>query len=463
MTDYNMDKFNNIKLPDNIDSVIINAAERAYKKRNSKLKKALISIAAALVLFAASVNLSPAFAKYVSSVPGLEYLVKLVSFNKGLQRAAENGYTQNINKSAEDKGIKFTVNDIILDSKTIVVAYTIEATKDGYTDLNPGSFDFVDKSGKQITGFTTFGTTPDDKFKSTKKKDGAITMDFEFSDNIPDTIILKCKSFKDMVSEFNRETSNKIDGNWEISMDINKDLVKNSPDIYKLNKEKIIGPIKCKFEDVEIYPTVAEINVSIDNDEKYKFIGFVNARLIDDKGVEYKNFTTIGYPNDKTLKIESTYFTKSKTLNFKADGIYYMPKDQYVILDLENQKIIDDCGYGLELLYINRDTSKEFEDEKYDFDIGFKVKDPEIIQNTKGWCSGEGIDFDEIVDEKGNKLECDRRYWHGIAKGINDKEDSIEDGFCIKKSNPNSNPKLLKLRVSYVSKGTIEPINIKIK
>lgn len=43
------------------------------------------------------------------------------------------------------------------------------------------------------------------------------------------------------------------------------------------------------------------------------------------------------------------------------------------------------------------------------------------------------------------------------------KEESIESGLCINKLNPNSNPKLLKLKVSHVSKGTLEPIDIKIK
>jgi len=98
------EKYDNIEIPESLEFHINKQIKR--KNRNKLILK-LSSIAASLVIaFIIGVNASPALADEISRIPGLISLVELVRFDKGLKSAVENGYSQKVGESKEDKGIK---------------------------------------------------------------------------------------------------------------------------------------------------------------------------------------------------------------------------------------------------------------------------------------------------------------------------------------------------------------------
>jgi hypothetical protein len=162
---------------------------------------------------------------------------------------------------------------------------------------------------------------------------------------------------------------------------------------------------------------------------------------------------------DITLLCESTYFIKSKTLNFKADGAFFIPKkDMYVIVDLKNKKVIDDCGYNLE--YLN--DGFENIDGKRNYMLEFKVKDKDLIKADKlaGSYIG-GIGFEDITDEKNHKYKQVGTFSSSAVTDMKSSEKYLESGIVI--YDITSEPELLKLKVQYANKGALQPINIKIK
>lgn len=116
----------NEHLPKDIDSYIINGIEKANKKkRGIRIRRgAGIASILTLVVFFSMIRMSPAFASYISAIPGMDYIVDLIQWNKGLQSAVDNEFIQNINVSDEHQGIVFTVNDIIVDNTSMVVFYS---------------------------------------------------------------------------------------------------------------------------------------------------------------------------------------------------------------------------------------------------------------------------------------------------------------------------------------------------
>ncbi len=77
--------YKNVEIPDELDLVIKTAIKKGEAaRRMSALRKMAATVAAVLLLaFTAGINLSPAFAETIGSIPGASGLVKILQFNRG--------------------------------------------------------------------------------------------------------------------------------------------------------------------------------------------------------------------------------------------------------------------------------------------------------------------------------------------------------------------------------------------
>ncbi len=77
--------YKNVEVPEELDLVVKAAIKKGEaSRRMSALRKMAATAAAVLLLaFTAGINLSPAFAETVGSIPGASGLVKILQFNKG--------------------------------------------------------------------------------------------------------------------------------------------------------------------------------------------------------------------------------------------------------------------------------------------------------------------------------------------------------------------------------------------
>lgn len=449
MSEFNnmKDIFNSIEVPKEIDFVIEAAIKKGKNHRKHGFLRPLAIAAACIIVFIASINVSPAFANMIGGIPGLSSLVKLVSFDKGLYSATGNGFIMEINKSAVDKGITLTINNAILDRRKLVIEYTVE-TAEAYNGLNPGNIEIQDKYEHDLGAFVGYSQYSENFMK----KRGIIEV--TFPDDIrpfPNEIILNCKEFKESNHFIHKEP---ILGNWKISFKIDKNLVSAEPFVYQINKSITINYMKFYIDYIKVYPTVTDVKIRLDKNNKYKFVWFKNMRIEDEKGTKY-NFRSISSTSgiDHLYNFESSYFTKPNELYFKADGIYCIPKeDEFVVLDIANKKFIDDGGYKVEYISLTQDTN--WAGEEYDFLLTFKVKDEEILREF-GNGYNNGISFEIIaLDENNNEytINSSRTSWGN---------DYIEK--CIGIKNMKTLPHILKFKVSGAAKGIYDPISVKLK
>lgn len=454
-------QYASIPIPDELTLRVDKAIERGAVKEKRKKAINIIGVAAAvLIIFISSVNISPAFAGYMKNIPGLSYFVELVKFDKGLKSAIENDYVQVVEKSKKDKDIKFTIRSLIFDRRQLIISYTIETTGD-YIDLKPHLIDVFDKKGNLLEVLSNISYVPDRKFKNKKARDGIIEFNAYDEGKFPTDMVLKCREFYEMDVSSGKEKS-KIEGNWDISFKIDEKFMLAMPITKELNENYCLGPVHFNVEKVDIYPTAVYVTISFDKTDRDRFAGFKNLRLVDENGRTYEEKgATIVSDYKRIIRFESNYFFKSKKLSLKADGVYHIPvESQYVVLDLKNNKILDDGGYNIEHFQYRKNTV--LNDKKYDLMLSFNIKDEEILKNHKlpGSYFG-GVGFNNAEDDNGNEYRIMVDSASPSIKKDNLKDSFIERELCF--SEMNVIPDILKLKVGCASKGTDGDINIEIK
>src|SRR5690606_32363801 len=96
-------------------------------------KRTLWSLVAAALLvltLATTIRVSPAFANAVASIPGMDRIVELIQFDKGLDAVFKNEYYQLMGDSQTIGSATLTIDGIILDESGMNIFYTIESTLD---------------------------------------------------------------------------------------------------------------------------------------------------------------------------------------------------------------------------------------------------------------------------------------------------------------------------------------------
>ncbi|MFD3157652.1 DUF4179 domain-containing protein [Haloimpatiens sp. FM7330] len=131
--------FNEIKIEesefDDMDKEVSTIEkERLKKNLNKKIKnkrkfKVLkYSSAAAVISLACLVGVGTISPSFAQNVPILNSMIQTLNDKMGIH-ANYAKYSQIINKSIEDNGIKFTLNEIIADDSKLTISYTIKSNK----------------------------------------------------------------------------------------------------------------------------------------------------------------------------------------------------------------------------------------------------------------------------------------------------------------------------------------------
>ncbi|MEK6263962.1 MAG: DUF4179 domain-containing protein, partial [Clostridium sp.] len=95
-------------------------------KKNKIINNIIKSVVAAMLVFVVSVNVFPGVALALVKIPGLDKLIKIVSFDKGFNNVIKNGNIQELGITIEDKGVKFTVTEVAGDDLKLWIGYEIE-------------------------------------------------------------------------------------------------------------------------------------------------------------------------------------------------------------------------------------------------------------------------------------------------------------------------------------------------
>ena len=219
-----MSKFDDIKMPDNIDEVTKNAIRRGKTKKYQYKKVTKVAASIAVI---STLTITTTFA--------VEYIIDYFNHNKqSLYLSDKNDFektSNNINLAVKDKGIEFTIDNISIDDNYITVFHTSKIDKninkidkDAYLD-NPIISTYMD--GERIeesSGIIEHEATyiSENELKGMQKIDvSSVNIDNN------DEIVFRVNNIFC------------IEGNWEISLKVDK--LKSVNNNYNVNKDYTIN------------------------------------------------------------------------------------------------------------------------------------------------------------------------------------------------------------------------------
>ena len=295
-----MSKYDEIKMPDNIDAITKNAISKGRKQKNiRKYKNVMVASITTLVVVGGVMGvINPSLA---DSIPIVRNIVKYFDNNKdsrfkGDKRELEKT-SNSLNLSVKDKGIEFKVNSISYDESCMTVFYTIKTDKnikENYkVNENPlfahPSIDLY-INGKRVDSYSN--PESESKYIGSNKLEGIYRFDMSgINIKANDKVELKIDNIFD------------TDGTWNIATNLDKSKTNVDSHIYKVNKKFTIGKTNYDIKEVIISPLgnkmllqTSELN---DSNEGSKLLaGFA---LMDDKGKILNIIDNGSYgPDEKT-------------------------------------------------------------------------------------------------------------------------------------------------------------------
>lgn len=346
------------KLKQNVFSSLDKGTNR-QRKYNFKYK--IATAAAAVAIFITSVNVSPAFAEQLSKIPLASELVKLVKFDKGLQQlvekdkgifeAVKNSYIKNSNITVKDNGIGFTLENIVTDSKRMLITYSVKydettnkkvdslwfnnllVTGDGkkLVEIKDGMPADTGLEGQFIArnivgpgeldkaGVPVSGDIKDNKEKlfgwmEIMKQDDKI--------NFPEKIKFEINGFKDS----SLDNAKVYSGNWNLAFDIAEEYRNVQPIMLKQQNFNVSAGkynIDFSFENGKVYPTMTTITLKVLDFKNSPQRLSLNIHLEDEQGNIY-NKTEDEYVTNLGItqpEFASSYFTNPKQLYLVIESI----------------------------------------------------------------------------------------------------------------------------------------------
>ncbi|WP_042144537.1 DUF4179 domain-containing protein [Paucisalibacillus sp. EB02] len=315
---------------DELDAAIMRGFMQAKegRKRSPRSMKWGLSVALVAILvlaFVTSIRVSPAFAAYVSNIPGMEKIVEMISDNKGMMMAIENDYYQEIGEYVEKDGLRITIDGAIADEQGIVLFYSWDSEKKSIPAIE--NVELTPQSGESFNSVSShYGAD---------YGDGVLTKQgmMEFYFQTP----YQAKDFLLGFEVYGEEYSIPFSLNETVKTKI----------VYDVNETTEIDGQKIHVTTVEVYPTRVAVHVEVDPDNTKQLLEFEDLRLVDETGETWggitNGFSASGGLSDKEriIYLQSNYFHDPEQLFLVFKRIQAVDKDEaYLVIDTEKEQIL---------------------------------------------------------------------------------------------------------------------------
>lgn len=312
-------------------------------------------IMGSLLVFTILVNSVPVFAKSCSQIPLIKELAELVDFSASLTAAIENEYVQSIEEEQTQNGITARVEYLIVDQKQVNIFYSLDSEVYHHMDIIP---DIATQDNSKMEGyFISSGNydTPNGELNY-------VTIDFVDKD-VPSEfkLIMEVHDNGERFQEaiVHEPEDNKIHDLTEryeapgpistLTFDLSFDPKYTAVgEKINLDKKITINGQKLIVEEVEIYPTHMRLNLE-DEEGNTAYLTSMSYYIENEKGKRFEKISNgisaTGKEGSRMMnsyRLESTFFSNSKSLTLYITGTQWLDKDkQKVKLDLVHETAED--------------------------------------------------------------------------------------------------------------------------
>jgi hypothetical protein len=423
-TEFKKDKeaYMGIEIPESLERTILEGLEKGKKQRKRFILRRASSIAAILILTLMCVMVvnSPALANQLKRIPAFAYILKVIHWDKGMTEAFEQGYFQELGLSQGHEGITLTLDKLVADEKNMVIFYTVDNKSD--KEISMCHFAFIDPKGEHFTA--GIGTNGLEKDESRPGNIFTGRTDVNFPDNngsVPESFSIEVTmtqspdiSYEEPVqagseSSRNDNSNRSIKGEfpskekalksvWTFSLKLDTEKFFNKKIEYPLDKIIEIEGQKIIFKKVIVYPTRLGVQMEIVKENTKELFYFDDLRFENEEGEIWAGIMNgvsgFGGPGDdeKTIYLQSNYFTKPKELYLKFSSIRALDKDKCkVMVDLEKGGVLSELPQGLRITDINSLSD------------GYELKYELENDNMKDEKRAYNVFYSEFIDASGKK------------------------------------------------------------
>jgi hypothetical protein len=347
----------NIEVPEfQLDAAIAAGISKGKKKQKKNLLfiRTLASAAILIFAFTAMLRTSETFASYVTSIPGMEKIVELVRFDKGLTSAIENDFAQKIGVSDEHDGIKITLDSVIVDEQMMVLFYQMESSGNR-KDISIKDIQLTDDQGKSLGFSSSVWLGPVD-FQQKNVYQATYTFDGRLPpENMKMNIWL--------AEGRDGEVVTKLEDKWVLPLSVDRDSFMGKKEFIDVNETVTIEGQKITIEKVSIYPTQIGVIVHFDEDNTKQIFRFEDLRLVDETGEEWaaiSNGTIASHFNENRQEVylQSNYFKKPKELYLRFNSLRALDKDEVeIMIDPGKMEVLKAPSDG-RLLKVSREENQ---------------------------------------------------------------------------------------------------------
>jgi len=341
-----------------------NARKRSRKEH--RVWRPLVTVAAVLCLFVTLINVSPTASAMCREIPFLKEVVEMLTFNPSLRIAIEHDYVQMVGEEQSKDGVTARVEYLIVDQKQVNVFFTLKSDQCAYLDASP---DVFGADGEPLQVGMTYGGIPEED-ESIRQ----LTIDF-MEENVPDYLKLTLR-IRDFESQYAEEEAppTPIGENWpdhetpeiltELTFDLHFDPQYTAQGrSVEVNQTVELDGQKITVTDMEIYPTHIRINVTEDesNTSWLTSLRFY-LELEDGRHVETisNGISATGSPDTPSMvsyRAESSYFFEADCIRLCITSADFLDKDrENITIDFETLKS-DPLPQGVKLWSAERKQS----------------------------------------------------------------------------------------------------------
>ena len=385
-----------------LDGAIHQGMERAKREQRLKQKNrkkgiwTLAISAVLLITLVTSIRVSPAFANAVSSIPGLEKIVAMIQYDKGLTAAIENDYFIPLGISQTRGGLTVTIDGYIVDQTGIVVFHTFHS-RDELGNFGDMYIDMDVEGTKR--GTSVFGYPHDENAKTYESYSN---FSFEEVSNVEN-------KQANMNIKFSHQGKDKVfNFNWSLPSSLLQG------EVYELNQSVQVEGQEMTFEKAIIHPIRTEIFITFNKNNEMEILNFEDMHLVNEKGEEWSKIMN-GLVSKKTSEnkrsyfFESNFFEKPEKLFIKFSKIQALPKNESdLVINLDTKEIIQHpLGYDLRLIESSRKGLElHLYEKNFNYGLFSKVIDANgesINLESSGFSSREEFTYHDVIFENHSK------------------------------------------------------------
>ncbi|WP_404432530.1 DUF4179 domain-containing protein [Sutcliffiella horikoshii] len=325
-------EYGKVEIPSEIDVYIRSGIRKGEKAtRPPSWRIGMVAASILLIIFLTTIRVSPAFANYVSTIPGMERIVELIRHNKGIMSAVENDYLQEVGITREEDGVSLTIDAIIVDETQMLVFYTIESDSN-HSSINLSNIKLHSQSGEELVEYGMSYSSHSEVRKG-EKVSGELRVTY------PDGMIVPEKfSFETGININEIEVIKGLDFPIDVDIDKFSAITKEFP----IDRSVEAGGQSIYFEKMEIHPTRIALFLEYDKSNTHEIFRFDDIALEDEKGNRWISDGSSSTDDNRiVMYFESNYFSEPQQLDLVFSSFTALPKDELeVVVDLEEENII---------------------------------------------------------------------------------------------------------------------------